>query len=581
MPGAAIEVFQVAGEERGVHERRGLHALAERGAEHGEPREVGGERGGDLYEFVRGVGDEFFEVEIGELAEAGARDCGSAGEGDDGDAHPEGVETGGVAVVGNGVEGDVDVVVEGEVIGAGAAGVEGDAGGVDVEGLLDAGAGGAFGGEEVEAGVGEGVEDVGPEMEGGWGDFAEVVEAAEGDLGFSPPTVLERGEGVDEGFGGEGVVAPEGVGEVEGGFRVDAHTLPRAVADGGLFLWWVEMGVGEAVVDLGEAGGAGVGEPGELEGGGFLGEGAEAVVGHVHGDVDEDVDAVGADFLRELGVGELGDVVEVVGVLAELVGDGVGAGGVGIDRDFELGAVVVFQERESEEGLAVVVEVGAEIPDVETTTGCNHRGHRGHRDGMVGFLCVLCVLCGLNRLRPGGVFGVDRFGSGVFVVVEGVEEAALGGGVAPPQIECDGAAVGGEGFGEFGAGFVGVAEVEVEFADGGVEGDGGLEGGDGFVEVVGEEEGVAEVGVSEEIAGGELGDALEVGDGVGGVAELEVGEGEVVVGGVVIGVGGEEMFVEGDGSGGVAELVVLEGDGEGVVKGIVGHEGGSCNSSLS
>ena len=56
----------------------------------------------------RGVGDQFWEADVGEDADAGAADGGFAGEGDDGDAHPEGVAGGGGAVVGEGVEGDVD-----------------------------------------------------------------------------------------------------------------------------------------------------------------------------------------------------------------------------------------------------------------------------------------------------------------------------------------------------------------------------------------------------------------------------------------------------------------------------------------
>ena len=144
-----VEGLHAFCEERGVHEGGGLHAVAEGGAEGGEAGEVGGEGGGDLGEVVGGVGDEFLEAEVGELAEAGAGDGGGAWEGDDGDAHPVGVEGGGVAVVGEGVEADVDVVVEAEVFGAGAAGEEGDAGRVDLKLIEEGGAGGAFRGEDL------------------------------------------------------------------------------------------------------------------------------------------------------------------------------------------------------------------------------------------------------------------------------------------------------------------------------------------------------------------------------------------------------------------------------------------------
>ena len=204
---------------------------------------------------------------------------------------------------------------------------------------------------------------------------------------------------------------------------------------GGLLNWqwaigighWIEVGVGEAVVDLREAGGAGVGEPGELEGGGFLGEDAEAVVGHVHGEVDEDVDVVGADLGGELVVGEVGDVEPVVGERAEFVGDVVGAGGAGVDEDFELLVVVVGEEGVGEEGLAVVVEVGAEVGDAEAAGHCRLPIANCQLIGR--FFGRQLAMGNGQSLRPGGVLVVDGFGGGVGVVVEGVEEAALGGGV--------------------------------------------------------------------------------------------------------------------------------------------------------
>jgi len=172
-----------------------LHAFAEGGAEVGEAGEIVGERFCDFDEFLGGVGDEFGQIEVGELTEAGAGDGGlppPTGERYHGDAHPAGVEGGGVSVVGEGVEAKVDAVVEFEILLARLAVEEGDAGGIDGKLVEYAGAGGAFGGEDEHAGGGEGVEDLGPEVEGGLCDFAEVVEAGEGDV-----VVGEGGEGVD------------------------------------------------------------------------------------------------------------------------------------------------------------------------------------------------------------------------------------------------------------------------------------------------------------------------------------------------------------------------------------------------
>ena len=100
----------------------------------------------------------------------------------------------------------------------------------------------------------------------------------------------------------------------------------------------IEIGIGEAVVDGGQAGGAGIAEQGDLDGGGFAGEDEQAVVGGVQGEVDEDVDLVVADLVGGLFVGEADDVAPVVGVGSESGGDGVGAGDLGVSRRFRIAA---------------------------------------------------------------------------------------------------------------------------------------------------------------------------------------------------------------------------------------------------
>ncbi len=52
------------------------------------------------------------------------------------------------------------------------------------------------------------------------------------------------------------------------------------------------MGIGEAVIHRGESGGAGVGEPGDLNRRGLAREREDAVAGHVHRKIDEDVDLI-------------------------------------------------------------------------------------------------------------------------------------------------------------------------------------------------------------------------------------------------------------------------------------------------
>ena len=58
---------------------------------------------------------------------------------------------------------------------------------------------------------------------------------------------------------------------------------------------------------------AGGPEHGHLDGGGLAGEDEQAVVGGVQGGVDEDVDPVGADPVRHLGIAQAHGLVPFVG----------------------------------------------------------------------------------------------------------------------------------------------------------------------------------------------------------------------------------------------------------------------------
>src|SRR5580700_7595586 len=102
------------------------------------------------------------------------------------------------------------------------------------------------------------------------------------------------------------------------------------------------MGVGDAIVHGGQAGGAGVGEIGDLDGRGFVGESEQAAGGHVHVQVDQDVDLIRADLGGEVGVAHALGEAPGVGAGADFFGDGVGGVAVGVAGDLKLGAVVIL-----------------------------------------------------------------------------------------------------------------------------------------------------------------------------------------------------------------------------------------------
>jgi hypothetical protein len=107
---------------------------------------------------------------------------------------------------------------------------------------------------------------------------------------------------------------------------------------------WEEVGVGEVVVDAAEAAGAEIADPATLDGRGLAGEGEQAAVRGVAGQIDEDVDAVGLDLRCQLGVREREDAVPVRDVVAQPIGDAVFDGVVGVRMQREAGVAGEFGE---------------------------------------------------------------------------------------------------------------------------------------------------------------------------------------------------------------------------------------------
>ncbi len=189
---------------------------------------------------------------------------------------------------------------------------------------------------------------------------------------------------------------------------------------------------------------------GELEGGGFSGEGEEAVAGGVLVEVDEEVDLVEADFVGELGVGEICRVVEVVGEGLEVGGDGVGRFRVGVEEGFDLRFVVELEDGEEEEANGVGAEFGGDIGDAEDFFGGLFVGVVV-RNGVEGFGVAAGEFF---------VFVEEGFHFQGGVEEKGVEEGAV-----------DVGAFGGEGEGaaEVGEGFVVFGLIEEEGAEVGLQ----------------------------------------------------------------------------------------------------------------
>ena len=110
-----VRGLDISCKTRGVHQRRGFHLFAQRGAECGKARHVRGESGGDAHVVVFVVRDQIGKTRGVQQAHADARCVRFSGEGDHRHAHPERLASGRRAVVGVRVERDVEPVVEREM----------------------------------------------------------------------------------------------------------------------------------------------------------------------------------------------------------------------------------------------------------------------------------------------------------------------------------------------------------------------------------------------------------------------------------------------------------------------------------
>lgn len=476
---------------------------------------------------------------------------GAARERDDGNAHVQRVEGRRSAGVGKRVEGDVDAVVEFQVVMRGEVAHEFQAVGVDAFGrkLREDGAV-VGGGERVkdQPRVGNVSQEPGPRMTGLRGYLGEVVEAAEGDVAL-------RGGGRRDGLGG---VMRELVTPIRPETERFFHERRFPVGRG------IKVRVGKPVVDGFVAGGTAIGEVRDGQGRGLAAEHQHAVVFRVNGKVDEDVDLVGADQVGQLFVGKVGGVAPDVGVLAEHSGKGGRAPDVAVAMDREAGVVVVSQQRKEEQPDRVVAEVGGDIADLQRAVGVGGVGVGAARGAQGNDECLI----------PLAVLGGNFFRAEVGVEVDGVEEVR--GGLRVPwlgpagkglavvfdrfvhaaelaqgvgQVVVGGGEVGLDGqsppvdfhglFGAVGNAFEQGAKVVQDNRIGGVVGEGGLVGLGGFMQPVLVAEGVGEVVVGLGKIRAEGNGPAECRDGALGLAQSgqHVAEGVERIGVARIGLG--------------------------------------------
>ena len=257
--------------------------------------------------------------------------------------------------------------------------------------------------------------------------------------------VGERGERGDIAHLGMRTVAGEGAREANERFGMKMFGSARGIG----------QIVDEPVIDLRHAGGVDVAKIADLDGGGSGAEGEEAIAGGVAGEIDEDVDLVDADLLRDLRVFQQRDVAPVVGVvglvgvLLEALGHRITEEVGAVAENFELLRVVPGEEVFDEEGHGVLAEVGGDVADAQAARGGAVIRMRRHGD-----------FCGIRVVRgPPDVFVEDRLRLRFGEVLEREEVAGEEGLVVRCAFEV---------MAERGEGVFGLAEVAQRDGDAGV-----------------------------------------------------------------------------------------------------------------
>ena len=147
---------------------------------------IGGECDGFVQVLLGRLSDPFLHAEVGEKEDAAASDVARAGESDERHAHPEGVEAGGAAGIGEGIEIDVDAAMEEQVVAGRSLGGENSMRSAVrpwaalqrcTRSLVF-----SRGTTQENARPRDAPADLAPELAHFGGDFAEIVQATEGDM---------------------------------------------------------------------------------------------------------------------------------------------------------------------------------------------------------------------------------------------------------------------------------------------------------------------------------------------------------------------------------------------------------------
>ncbi|HEX7055358.1 MAG TPA: hypothetical protein VF211_15655 [Burkholderiales bacterium] len=332
-----------------------------------EQRRVRGEAPGDRHELVRVVRDGLFQADALQYRVRGALAVRVADQRDHRHAHPERLARRRRAVVGNRVERQVDVVVPvemarrvGDMVGEQQA-LRRDAEPAELLDQVGAHGGAARAARlDHQPGGGDGAQRRRPQRERAAREFRQGVERAERDV-----AVALRGRAGGARPLVECAEAQERLGKPQQLLEVQRVVVA------------VRVPVADPVVDERRAAGVGIAEVHHLERRRPRGERPQAAALGVAGEVDQDVDAVAADLLRERAVRQVVHRLEAIGVPPDRLGDVVAAAQVRVADDLEARLVVLRDEVAHEVADRVAAQVGRQVGEAQPAGApCRDGGQR-------------------------------------------------------------------------------------------------------------------------------------------------------------------------------------------------------------
>ena len=131
----------------------------------------------------------------------------------------------------------------------------------------------------------------------------------------------------------------------------------------------IQARIGEAVAHCTHAGGSGIGQPGNLNGRRPAREQQGPAAGHVHGQIDEDVDAILLNDGGQRLIVQGPHFAPMVGQPLDAPGEVIGALHAGIAEYFEGPVVVPREQGNREQRLTMIAEIRRDIADAQPARG--------------------------------------------------------------------------------------------------------------------------------------------------------------------------------------------------------------------